>query len=252
MESFPDRFIKVCDKLRAYVRPQKTNLRKIRIGNARDGGYVVCEGLPAYDALYSYGSDDQITFEKEFHGLYGTDAYVYDHTIDGITDRPPYIRFFKEGVSESKTPFTDTIDSHVRRNGHAACENLFAQIDIEGFEWSVLDERCETIGSFSQVVVEFHLPLDPMTVLRMEHMFDAVFTFMNERFVCAHVHANNSPVQPWLDANFPRIFEVTYVRKDLATVTGPEDVAYPVPGLDFTCDPSRADLTLDYWLKVSP
>ena len=95
MEFDPERFIKVCDKLRKYIVPHKTNLNKIRIGNKSDGGYVICEGLPEYDALYSYGSDDQITFEKEFYNKYDKQSYVYDHTVDSITNKPDYLHFFK-------------------------------------------------------------------------------------------------------------------------------------------------------------
>ena len=132
MEFDPERFIKVCDKLRKYIVPHKTNLNKIRIGNKSDGGYVICEGLPEYDALYSYGSDDQITFEKEFYNKYDKQSYVYDHTVDSITNKPDYLHFFKEGVSNHKTHNMDTVDNHVMRNGHINCKNLFAQIDIEG------------------------------------------------------------------------------------------------------------------------
>ena len=242
MEFDPERFIKVCDKLRKYIVPHKTNLNKIRIGNKSDGGYVICEGLPEYDALYSYGSDDQITFEKEFYNKYDKQSYVYDHTVDSITNKPDYLHFFKEGVSNHKTHNMDTVDNHVMRNGHINCKNLFAQIDIEGSEWTILNSNFKTLENFSQIVIEFHLPLDALQIIHAESMFDNVFTFMNERFVCTHIHANNSPIQPWLDTNFPRIFEVTYVRKDLVTTM-------EIDGLDFTCAPGRADLKLDYWIK---
>jgi len=249
MEFDPERFIKVCDKLRKYIVPHKTNLNKIRIGNKSDGGYVICEGLPEYDALYSYGSDDQITFEKEFYNKYDKQSYVYDHTVDSITNKPDYLHFFKEGVSNHKTHNMDTVDNHVMRNGHINCKNLFAQIDIEGSEWTILNSNFKTIENFSQIVIEFHLPLDALQIIRAESMFDNVFTFMNERFVCTHIHANNSPIQPWLDTNFPRIFEVTYVRKDLVTTREIEDKPYPIDGLDFACAPGRADLELNYWIK---
>jgi len=249
MDSLPEQFIKVCNKLRKYIIPHKTNLKKIRIGNESDGGYVVCEGLPEYDALYSYGSDDQITFEKEFYKIYGKDSYVYDHTVDAITDKPDYLHFFKEGVSYQKTHDMDTIDNHIVKNDHIDCKNLFAQIDIEGSEWHILNSNFRMINNFSQVVIEFHLPIDFVQIVNMETIFDYVFTFMNERFICTHIHANNSPVQPWLDTNFPRIFEVTYVRKDLVTNVEVEDKPYPIEGLDFTCAPGRADLKLDYWIK---
>jgi len=169
--------------------------------------------------------------------------------VDSITNKPDYLHFFKEGVSDHKTHNMDTIDNHVIKNGHIKCKNLFAQIDIEGSEWNILNSKFKTIDNFSQIVIEFHLPLNPQQIIQMESIFDYVFSFMNTRFICTHVHANNSPVQPWLDTNFPRIFEVTYVRKDLITTREIEDESYPINGLDFTCAPGRADLKLDYWIK---
>ena len=46
--------------------PYKTNLNKIRIGGDEDGGYVISE-IPdvKYDALYSYGSDDNIKWQVD-------------------------------------------------------------------------------------------------------------------------------------------------------------------------------------------
>ena len=41
--------------LKKYVVPYKTNFNKIRIGGDGDGGYVICDGLPEYDFLYSGG-----------------------------------------------------------------------------------------------------------------------------------------------------------------------------------------------------
>lgn len=85
----------------------------------------------------------------------------------------------------------------------------------------------------------------------METYFDNVFTLLNKKFVCVHVHANNSPIQPWVDSNFPRIFEVTYVRKDLVEFSEMETESYPIIGLDSPNDSNRVDLKLDYWLNSS-
>lgn len=69
MTDFEKRYIYVCEKLKKYCVPYETNLKKIRIGDERDGGYVVSE-LPGYDALYSYGCDDKTSFERAFYDLY--------------------------------------------------------------------------------------------------------------------------------------------------------------------------------------
>jgi len=50
-----------------------------------------------------------------------------------------------------------------------------AQIDIEGSEWGVLNEKIKYLTNFSQIILEFHLPLDGGYMLRMEEIFKKVF-----------------------------------------------------------------------------
>jgi len=242
MTEFEKNYLRVCEKLKKYVVPYKTNLKKIRIGDNSDGGYVVSE-LPGYDALYSYGSNDQTGFERHFHDIYKKDCYVYDHTIDGITDKPDYIHFFKEGVSDTKTHVMDTIDHHIEKNGHTESKNLMGQIDIEGHEWTLFDDF-KYIDNFSQLVIEFHLFFD---ITRFEHIIDNVFKKLNEKFTCVHVHGTNTPLQPWIDGNFPRVFECSFVRNDLIDTKEIEPGVFPIVGLDYATDLSRRDLRLDYW-----
>lgn len=243
------KFLEVCEDIKKYLVPHKTNFKKIRIGHQSDGGYVICDGLPEYDALYSYGSDDNITFEKDFYNHFQKESYVYDHTIDGITDKPDYIHFFKEGVYSQKTENMDTIDNHIIKNGHTECKNLFAQIDIEGYEWVILNKDSKYIDNFSQVILELHFHHDVMRIIQFENVYLDVLKFMNEKFVCVHVHGNNHPIQPWLDLNFPTVIEVTFVRKDLITSSEPDNQTYPLEGLDNPCAIGRPDLKLDYWFN---
>lgn len=242
--------MEVCENIKKQLVPHRTNFNKVRVGRPADGGYVVCDGLPEYDALYSYGSDDNISFEKDFFTRFGKESYVYDHTIDGITDKPEYVHFFKEGVYSEKTDTMDTMDAHIVKNGHAACKNLFAQIDVEGYEWVILNRACVHLDNFSQIVVEFHFHRDIGRIIQFASVYENALSFMNERFVCTHVHANNCPLQPWLDTNFPAVLEVTYVRKDLVTWSEPDDRVYPLEGLDTPCAPGRPDLQLDYWFRI--
>ena len=244
-----DTFLEVCINIKKQLIPHKTNFNKIRIGQKSDGGYVINDGLPEYDALYSYGSDDNITFEKDFYTHFKKESFVYDHTIDGITDKPDYIHFFKEGVYSEKNDTMDTIDNHIIKNGHTDCKNLFAQIDIEGCEWIILNKDCKYIDNFSQIILEFHFHRDVYRVIKFANIYEDVLKFMNEKFVCTHIHANNCPLQPWLDTNFPVVLEVTYVRKDLITHSEPDNQVYPIEGLDNPCAPGRPDLKLDYWFN---
>jgi glycosyltransferase involved in cell wall biosynthesis len=228
--------------IKKEVVPYKTNLTKIRIGEFGDGGYAICDGIPS-SGLYSYGSDDNIKFEVAYHAKYGKDCWVYDHTIPGITNKPDYIHFFKQGVSHEKTSELDTIDNQVAKNGHTDCREMFAQIDIEGYEWTVLSSSTK-LKEFAQVLVEFHMPRD---IVRFFPQVLTTLRYMNEHFICVHVHGNNSLLQPWLDHDFPVTFECTYVRKDLVTSSEIDYQAYPVPVLDTANSWDRPDLPLTWW-----
>ena len=244
MTEIEKKFLKICENLKNYVTPYKTNIEKIRVGNKYDGGYVIGE-LSKYDYLYSYGCNDMISFENEIYNRYKIPSYVYDHTTDKITDKPDYVNFFREGVSYEKTDDMDTIDNHVIKNGHTQNKNLMMQIDIEGGEWNLF-KRCKYLTNFSQIVIEFHIF---QSLFNYEKVFEDTFTTLNRDFTCIHVHGTNCPLQPWLDGNFPKVFEVSYIRNDFITEKEIEPNPYPVKGLDFPTDPTRADLKLDYWIK---
>jgi len=244
---YEKKFIETCRLLKRSIVPHKTNLTKVRVGRRGDGGYVMCQlHDDTYDALYSYGSDDNITFETSFYEQYGTTSYVYDHTIEKITNKPEYINFFKEGVAPTKQELLDTIDNHIIKNGHTNSKKLIAQIDVEGHEWFLFNENFKYIDNFSQLIIEFHIFKD---VTLYEELIKRTFEFLNDKFICVHIHANNCLLQPWVDGNFPRAFEVTYVRKDLISEAEIESKPFPDPNLDACSDPTRPTLVLDYWLN---
>ena len=242
MTQYEKDFLRVLKLIKKEVVPYKTNFTKIRLGEFGDGGYAICDGIES-SGLYSYGSDDNIKFEVAYHAKYGAECWVYDHTIPGITNKPDYIHFFKQGVSNETTHDLDTIDNQIARNGHEDCRNMFAQIDIEGYEWLVLSTS-KKLKEFAQVLVEFHMPRD---IVRYSSQVLKTLQYMNEHFVCVHVHGNNSLLQPWLDHDFPVTFESTYVRKDLVKSCEIDYQQYPIAGIDTANSWDRPDLPLTWW-----
>jgi len=236
--------------LKKTIAPHKTNLKKIRIGGNDDGGYVINE-IPGvkYDALYSYGSNDCIIFEKAFYEKYGADSYTYDHTIPGLTEHPPYIHFFKEGVAGGYNPMgpCNSIDNHISKNNHKDSKNLFMQIDVEGHEWESL-YMCDRLDQFAQLIIECHFSRNPFcsTPIIPIPSMQAVFEKLNKNFVCTHVHGNNNEPCPWLDLNLPKVIEVSYVRKDLVEDYGVDMGTYPTE-LDFPNRSDFPDLPIDWW-----
>jgi len=241
-------YLDMMSALKKELVPFKTNLTKYRLGDEKDGSYVICDGIEA-DGLYSYGSNDQIEFENFFYKKFKKECWVYDHTINGITNKPDHIHFFKQGVSDKTTHELDTIDNQVARNGHTdKCQNMFAQIDIEGCEWDILTCSNE-IKKFSQVLIEYHM-WNPGFVFNNFDKILKTLKFMNTHFVCVHIHGNNSQAMaPWLDINLPGILECTYVRKDLISNKEIDTQKYPTD-LDFANNTSRPDMPLNWWITV--
>jgi hypothetical protein len=234
--------------IKTHVVPYDTNFTKIRLGNLQDGGYVIAE-IGKYDALYSYGCDNKLTFEEHFHQKYDGHCYLYDHTHTFNTPIPKHITFFKEGVSDVKTDTMDTMDSHILKNGHMESTHLLLQMDIEGSEWKSL-LTCKHLTNFSQLIIEFHLcddiiQNDPESIIQC-------FEKINNNFTCVHIHGNNSLYVPWFWKNIPYVFEVTYVRNDLITQKHKRMVPFPEPGVDCPNVNWVPELPLYYFMDDNP
>jgi hypothetical protein len=251
MTELEQSFLRFCADVKSILNPKEVPFKKTKIGGEGDGSYVICD-IPdlKYDALYSYGSDDNIIFEKSFYDRYKVDSFVYDHTIDGITDKPDYVHFFKEGVWVEKTNDMNTIESHVIANKHQDSRNLFMQMDIEGCEWNVLSSPI--INKFSQIVVEFHLPLvfleNNMQLMNLKYnTILNTLKNLDDKFYCVHIHGNNCLLQPWFDIELPRCMEITYLRKDLFNDEPPTiQRSFPTE-LDTPNDSKKPDMTLTWW-----
>lgn len=190
--------------LKKQIVPYVCNYKKIRIGNESDGGYIIAD-IPC-DVCYSYGSNDEISFENDIFKKYGTRSYTYDHTINSITNKPEYITFKKEGVSSLKTLDCDTIESHLYENYDDVSISKLLKLDVEFCEWEVL-YQCNVLEKFQQIVIEFHF-------FQLSYIMIDVFKKLNKNFKIIHIHANPHQLCPFIDSEFPRVLEVTFLRND--------------------------------------
>jgi hypothetical protein len=158
------------------------------------------------------------------HEKFGSKSFVYDHTIDGITNKPDFITFKKEGVAEYKRDNCNTIQSHLQENGGGSAR-MMMKMDVEGSEWKSL-YVCDDLDKFEQVVVEFHF-------FMVHHMQIDVLKKLNEKFKIIHLHANPFQFNPYIDIEFPKVIEVTFLRNDFFSefVVDNESI-FPDPDLD--------------------
>ena len=73
-----------------------TEYTKVRVGDKKDGGYVVLDEVSNYsEKLYSYGVETNTSFESDFCYRYNCDAVLFDHTVDGPEKQDERFTFVK-------------------------------------------------------------------------------------------------------------------------------------------------------------
>jgi FkbM family methyltransferase len=141
---------------------------------------IVTRGIDPSSIIYSGGVGEDITFEQELIRRFGVKIYIYDpspvatRTIAfANTDRLLFrcvglsatangtfsigggsgeSTWLKAGGSQS-LPCTN-LKHEMQTNGHTSIDLL--KIDIEGFEYEVLEKCLEERISIKQICVEFH------------------------------------------------------------------------------------------------
>ena len=221
--------------------------QKVRLGRDHDGGYVIIDGF-TYDKLYSYGICDDISFEEDFVEKYGTEAYLFDHSIDSIPDSKfsKRLHWKKEGVAPIQGVQLDSIENQIALNGDQGNKNLFLKMDVEGAEWEVFANiKRTTLNQFKQIVLEIHWPCDDSTTHKRRKL--KALKNLKRDFEIVHIHGNNYALET-IDGNFilPEVLELTYVRKDPEVSFVPLHDSFPMPGLDMNNCSNKPDLSLRY------
>ena len=222
-------------------RPWNVNVPKIRVGENRDGGYVILNSLFGAKCMIGYGVDVNVAFDNDFVNKFDVPAYIFDHTVQPPTNLNPKIIFTPEGISTKDEAPLFTLETHVKRHVPDG-EQFVLKMDIEGAEWDVF--RTADLSRVTQLIAEIHdMDKAPLDVIQS----------LNEKFYLVHIHGNNYPKQPYVQLDrvrkMPTVLECTWVRKDLVTDATPSDESYPTE-LDFKNDSESPELELNFWEPV--
>jgi len=243
--------MKIADLLETLVPRQVIDAQKRRLGCSGDGGYVIMHHENLADTvLYSYGIEDNDSFDQHFHKIYGSEVQQYDYTIAPPPKRPGF-NFTREGISHVKTQQCDTFQNHITRNGHED-KRLFLKMDVEGAEWlTFLHMPDETLQQCNQIAVEVHdlsgLGINTMypSVSLAEKV--AVMKKLTRYFHCWNVHANNYASIYIVDGyKVPDVMEMTFVNKALHPGGDPATEIFPSK-YDQACHARMQDHRLDFW-----
>lgn len=225
-QQFVDRhaayYMKVRDAM-TIAHPRGVDL--VRIGGDNDGGYVMADCLHENSVAYSLGVGDDVSWDAALAGR-NIHVYMYDHTVEPACCGNAFLHFFRKGMGRLNHGDIVTLESQVAENGHEGRRDMILKMDIEGFEYEVIDATPpHVLAQFSQVVIEFHDILHPGNI-----MFLRCLEKLNEIFQPIHVHGQN--VHPHVrigeDAVLTDYVEMTFLRREDHEFVAPES-GLPLP-----------------------
>jgi len=205
--------------------------KKFRLGENKDGGYVMGDIGNIYDCYISAGVSTEESFTKDFINKYNIDPFDC-FAFDGTIEKYPYdytknISFIKKNINSFNDEHNTNLHSLFNKY-----DNIFIKMDIEGGEYQwLLSLNDEQLNKIKQIVIEFHGIND-----------DTWNSSLNDKIICfeklakthylIHAHGNNhSKTQN----NIPDVIELTYIHKSLFE-NKPilNKTKLPIHNLDFT------------------
>ena len=234
---------------------KKYNL--VRVGKDFDGGYLVSiDTILKSDTLVSFGINDDWSFEKEFKDINSqAEIYCYD-------DKPILKYLFKKLIintvfffshfnikkiffllqnifnflkDKKKLKFNQKkiVFGDLRKIIKDIKSNLiFLKIDIEGFEYRILDEILFYQNKFVGLIIEFH---------DIDYHKDLIKNFIEKfNLSLVHIHPNNNSL---IDHNNdPTCVEITFEK---SRVENKDELNLPNK-LDMKNNPKKKDIPLNF------
>lgn len=215
---------------RAFLRqfaPQAPGRDLLRLGGDEDGGYLVPDDLEGLVASFSPGVAESVGFDLDIAAR-GIPCFLLDGSVDGLPHPHPMMHFRKLFLGETSEGDRISLNDWVAQDAPGTGD-LLLQMDIEGSEYPVLRGASDAVLSrFRMIVMEFHgfqRVFDPDWRARTQPALDRLV----RHFVPVHLHPNNhAPLLRQQGMVFPRVFEVTYYRRDRLQGAG-GDIVLPHP-----------------------
>lgn len=210
----------------SQLRLYDINRPKYRVGNERDGAYIVVD-QPADTDILSFGVNNDTSFEEAMAAR-GHRLFLYDHTIPGCPTDNSAFNFARVGICGGNAPGPDlmTLEQHMA-NIPDLSQRLMLKIDVEGAEWDVFSSiDAKTLARYDQIVAEFHW-FRNLSDPNYANLITKSLEIINSQFTLYHVHANNCAPILKVDGFFVAdVIEVSYVRTSLIDRT-PSKTVYP-------------------------
>jgi hypothetical protein len=229
--------------LMKLLRPHQTKFRKIRVGTAGDGGYVLPDDIDGISAVVSIGVGNDVSFDVSF-AANRVPVFQYDHTVDAPPVASEYFHFFKTAWGPIDDPRTSTLNAMINRHGLVNDLDAILKFDTEGAEWTAFgDESDDQLKHFRVIVCELH-GLNSLHNQEFLVGFRRLMSRLTQNHTVVHLHANNCCGMTLIEGvPVPAVVELTLLRNDRSSFSASTD---PIPGpLDFPSMGDRPDLVLN-------
>ncbi|MBW6397466.1 FkbM family methyltransferase [Roseomonas sp. HJA6] len=208
--------------LRAFgqLRPQPSPSPMIRIGDGRDGTYLLPDDLDGIAACFSPGVNNLKTFEDMLVDQHGIACHMCDFSCDIETFRTPLREgrqtFLKKWLDVTRRDDAITLDDWV--DGLEPQGDLLLQMDIEGAEYrNLLAVSDRTLQRFRIIVLELHGLGSIRDAAILGTAIGPMLDRLAAHFVAVHVHPNNAGGAYRIAGtriDMPHVLEVTFLRRD--------------------------------------
>ena len=248
------------------------NSELFRLGSIDDGGYVVPKKtVKSSNLLISMGISDNWDFEKNFRKNSKAKILAYDYSIDNnfwiskfkkdlikfiqfkiFKPRKLYkmfqyidflmffrfnkdIQFFLKKIGKNKDSIS--LDYIIKKHTQNS-EKIFLKIDIENYEYEIIDEIILYKNKIQGIVIEFH---------SVSSNLEKIYSFidkLNSDLELVHIHINNYSVKE--EGQFPEAIELTFSRKNLHDQNLINNKDYPIKNLDFPNSKRNEDIKITF------
>tara|TARA_B110000967_G_scaffold23533_1_gene21687 strand:- start:2956 stop:3729 length:774 start_codon:yes stop_codon:yes gene_type:complete len=222
--------MKIQSTLPKFLHPKTINTLE-RIGGKNDGGYVIDgKNILNSDALIGLGMSDDWSFEENFNSINSVPTYIYDETVSLkkflkkcskyiIRINKPkifihwfktafnYIKFFKGDKYHLKklvgidlAPNYLSLNTILNKLNIEKFSHIFLKIDIEGWEYRLLDDLILNSEIIEGLVIEFH-----DSDLHLDKIEDFI-----KKFPLSLVHTHSNNYSPLNVEGIPIAIECTF------------------------------------------
>jgi hypothetical protein len=205
------------------IRPKPMPFDLIRIGNGKDGSYLIPDDLKDIEACFSPGVDNYKYFEDYLALNYGIKSHMCDYSSDVhrfSTVLIPGMQTFEKKWLDIGGEDSISLGDWVGKYSPNSESDLLLQMDIEGAEFRNINSiEGALLERFRIIVIEVHgfsrlLQNTPNEV----HLLIQKLSLFHD---VVHAAANNccgESVDVDSGINLPNVIELTFLRRDRISI----------------------------------